>query len=210
MQQWRFVNSGIQSIYLVRHGETAWSRSGQHTGRTDLPLTGQGEENARRLGGRLAGIAFANVLRSPLQRASRTCVLAGFGGVAEDDRNLVEWNYGDYEGLRTAEILGRRPDWQLFRDGCPGGESPGDVARRADEVLARVKASHGNVLIFSSGHFLRMLAMRRLGLEPSLGAVFELDPASVSVLAGEANTQPMMKLWNDTGHLFNHATKTTT
>jgi probable phosphoglycerate mutase len=204
-----FVNSGFRSIYLVRHGETAWSRSGQHTGLTDLLLTEQGEENARRLRGRLAGITFAKVLRSPLQRASRTCDLAGFGGVAEDDRNLVEWNYGDYEGLRTAEIHARRPGWQLFRDGCPGGESPADVARRADEVLRRVTASDGNVLIFSSGHFLRMLTMRRLGLEPVVGALFELDPAGVSVLEGEVNTQHMLRLWNDTGHLFKPASNPT-
>jgi probable phosphoglycerate mutase len=204
-----FVSSGIQSIYLVRHGETAWSRSGQHTGRTDLPLTGQGEDNARRLRGRLAGLSFGKILRSPLQRASRTCDLAGFGGVAEDDPNLVEWNYGDYEGLRTAEIHGRRPGWQLFRDGCPGGESPADVARRADDVLRRVTACDGNVLIFSSGHFLRMLATRWLGLEPARGALFELDPASVSVLEGGADTQHLMKLWNDTGHLFKPSTNTT-
>ena len=196
------MNSGFRSIYLVRHGETAWSRSGQHTGLTDLLLTEQGEENARRLRGRLAGITFAKVLRSPLQRASRTCDLAGFGGVAEDDRNLVEWNYGDYEGLRTAEIHGQRPDWYLFRDGCTNGESPAQIGARADGVVGRLRAISGNVLLFSSGHFLRVLAARWLGLEPGAARFFALDTASVSVLGYENNvSHPVIRLWNDTRHL---------
>jgi probable phosphoglycerate mutase len=199
------MSEQLQSVYLVRHGETAWSVSGQHTGLTDLPLTERGEQNALRLRGRLAGIPFARVFRSPLQRASRTCALAGFGARAEDDPELVEWNYGAYEGLRTAEIHAQRPDWQLFRDGCPGGESPSQVAARAESVLARVRAGGGNALIFSSGHFSRMLAMRWLGLEPAAGRFFMLDPASVSVLGFETSVAaPVVRLWNDTSHLTGH------
>lgn len=196
------MSVNFQLVYIVRHGETAWSLSGQHTGSTDLPLTARGEANARCLRERLAGISFANVFRSPLQRATRTCELAGFGTVAEADSNLVEWNYGDYEGLRSAEIHQKRPDWQLFRDGCPGGESPEQVAARADSVLGRVRASNGNVLVFSSGHFLRMLSMRCLGIDPVTGRFFALDAASVSVLGiDQKQTQPLIQLWNDTRHL---------
>src|SRR5499425_2901652 len=134
-------------VYVARHGETAWSLSGQHTGLTDLPLTANGERNARRLGERLKGLSFARVFTSPLQRASRTCELAGFGGVAEIDPDLVEWNYGQYEGLRTADIRKQRPDWQLFRDGCPGGETPQQVATRADRVVSRIRAVNADVLL---------------------------------------------------------------
>src|SRR5215831_7394608 len=154
------MNEVIPVIYLARHGETAWSLSGQHTGLTDLPLTERGERTARRLGERLKGLTLAKVFTSPLQRARRTCELAGFGAVAEVDRDLVEWDYGQYEGRRTAEILAERPEWQLFRDGCPGGESPAQIATRADRVVARARGVDGNVLLFSSGHFLRMLAAR--------------------------------------------------
>lgn len=197
------MNGKLQSVCLVRHGETAWSRSGQHTGLTDLPLTEQGEQNALWLRERLAGIPFAKVFRSPLQRATRTCELAGFGGVAEADPNLVEWNYGQYEGLRSVEIQAQRADWQLFRDGCPGGESPAQVAARADAVLARVRAVDGDVLLFSSGHFLRMLATRWLLLEPATGRLFSLDPASVSQLGFEhVISQPVIHYWNDTRHVL--------
>jgi broad specificity phosphatase PhoE len=186
-------------IYLARHGETAWSVTGQHTGLTDLPLTERGERNALRLGQRLAGSVFAKVLTSPLQRAFRTCELAGFGAVAEFDPDLVEWNYGDYEGLRTAEIHAMRPGWQLFRDGCPNGESPQDVGARADRVVSRVRAFKGDVLIFSSGHFLRVLAARWLGLEPFAGKFFMLDTASVSALSYEHDlSSPAIRFWNDT------------
>jgi broad specificity phosphatase PhoE len=192
----------LPSVYLARHGETAWSLTGQHTGLTDLPLTERGERNARRLGDRLAGLVFEKVLSSPSQRARRTCELSGFGETAEVDRNLVEWNYGDYEGLRTSEIHAKRPDWQLFRDGCPGGESPAQVGVRADEVVNRLRAVNGNVLIFSSGHFLRALATRWLGLEPGAGRFFVLHTASVSVLGYENSlSQPAIRLWNDTRHL---------
>jgi probable phosphoglycerate mutase len=201
------MNRNSQLLYIVRHGETAWSLSGQHTGLTDLPLTARGESNARCLSGRLAGIAFAKVLRSPLQRATRTCELAGFGSVSETDPNLVEWNYGDYEGLKSSEIHQKRPDWQLFRDGCPGGEAPEQVAKRADAVLQRVHDCEGNVLIFSSGHFLRMLSLRWLGLEAAAGKFFALDAASVSVLSADhGGTQPIIQWWNDTRHLDGEST----
>ena len=185
-------------IYLARHGETAWSLTGQHTGRTDLPLTARGERNARRLGQRLAGLVFAKVFTSPLQRAARTCELAGFGAVAEVDADLVEWNYGDYEGLQTVQIHEKQPGWQLFRDGCPGGESPTDVGQRADRAVSRLRQSEGNVLIFSSGHFLRVLAARWLGLEPSFGKCFMLKTASLSALGYENNlSQPVIEFWDD-------------
>ena len=187
-------------IYLARHGETAWTLTGQHTGLTDLPLTERGERNAMRLGQRLAGSVFAKVLTSPLQRAVRTCELAGFGAIAEVDPDLVEWNYGDYEGVRTAEIHAVRPGWQLFRDGCPNGESPQDVGARADRVISRVRAFKGDVLIFSSGHFLRVFAARWLGLEPFAGKVFMLDTASLSALSYEHDlSSPAIRFWNDTG-----------
>jgi broad specificity phosphatase PhoE len=192
----------LATIYLARHGETAWSLSGQHTGLTDLPLTERGERNARQLGQRLGGLSFAKVFTSPLQRAVRTCELAGFPAIAEVDRDLLEWNYGDYEGRRTAEIYLERPDWQLFRDGCPGGESPTQVGARADRVVRRLRAIQGDVLLFSSGHFLRVLAARWLGLEPAAGRFFLLSTASVSVLSYEHNLpEPVIRLWNDTRHV---------
>jgi broad specificity phosphatase PhoE len=195
----RMTESLLPVIYLARHGETAWSISGQHTGRTDLPLTERGERNARRLGERLHGLGFAKVFTSPLQRAARTCALAGFGAVAEIDPDLLEWDYGRYEGRRTADILVERPGWRLFRDGCPGGETPVQVGVRADRVIGRVRAIEGNVLLFSSGHFLRVLAARWLGLEPAAGACFLLSTASLSALGYEHDlSQPVTRLWNDT------------
>jgi len=136
-------NAILPNVYLARHGETAWSLTGQHTGLTDLPLTKHGERNARHLGKRLRGLTFVKVFTSPLQRAARTCELAGFKAAAEIDQDLVEWNYGAYEGRRTIEIRADRPDWQLFRDGCPGGESPEQVGARADRVISRVRAIAG-------------------------------------------------------------------
>jgi broad specificity phosphatase PhoE len=197
-----FMSTELSVIYLARHGETAWSITGQHTGLTDLPLTERGEQNARALGGRLKGLSFSKVLTSPLQRARRTCELAGFGATAEIDRDLREWNYGQYEGRRTAEIHAERPDWQLFRDGCPGGESPEQVGARADNVIRRVRATQGNVLLFSSGHFLRVLAARWLGLEPAAGRFFLLSTASLSAVGYEHNqSQPVIRLWDDTRHV---------
>ena len=189
-------------VYLARHGETAWTLSGQHTGLTDLPLTERGERNARLLGRRLAGMTFAKVFTSPLQRATRTCELAGFGAVAEIDRDLLEWNYGEYEGRLTTDIHRERPDWQLFRDGCPGGESPNEVGTRADRVVKRVRAVEGDVLVFSSGHFLRVFAARWLGLDAAFGRYFLLSTASLSALGYEHNlSEPVIRLWDDTRHV---------
>ena len=197
------MSEGLPVLYVARHGETAWSLSGQHTGLTDLPLTPNGERNARRLGDRLKGMTFARVFTSPLQRAARTCELAGFGAVAETDPDLVEWNYGEYEGWRSAEILAERPDWQLFRDGCPGGESPAQVGERADRVLQRFRTVPGNVLLFSSGHFIRVLAARWLALGPEpAGRYFLLTTASLSALGYDHKlSQPVIRLWNDDHHV---------
>jgi len=198
------MNDVLPVVYVARHGETAWSLSGQHTGRTDLPLTPNGERNARGLGERLKGLTFAKAFTSPLQRAFRTCELAGFGSVAERDPDLVEWDYGRYEGGRSAEILAERPDWQLFRDGCPGGESPAQVGERADRVVERVRAVNANVLLFSSGHFIRVLAARWLALGPgSAGRYFLLSTASLSALGYEHNlSHPVIRLWNDDHHVI--------
>jgi len=196
------MSNELPVIYLARHGETAWSLSGQHTGLTDLPLTERGEQNARALGQRLKGLNFVKVLTSPLQRARRTCEMAGFATAADVDPDLLEWNYGQYEGRRTAEIHAERPDWQLFRDGCPGGESPDQVGARADRVVGRMHAVEGNVLLFSSGHFLRVLAARWLELEPAAGRFFLLSTASLSALGYEHNrSQPVIRLWDDTRHV---------
>jgi broad specificity phosphatase PhoE len=192
--------SGV--VYLARHGETAWSVSGQHTGLTDLPLTRPGECEARRLGERLKGLEFARVFTSPLQRAKRTCELAGFGPNAEVDRDLVEWNYGGYEGLSTADIRAKRPGWEMFRDGFPDGESFDQIAARADRVIERARAIDGAVLLFSSGHFLRVLAARWLGLKTQGARYFLLSTASLSTLTYEHDrTEPAIGLWNDTQHL---------
>jgi len=191
------VSEPYPVIYLARHGETAWSLSGQHTGLTDLPLTKDGEDAARRLGKRLKGLSVTKVFTSPLQRAARTCELAGFGAVAQFDPDLVEWNYGKYEGLRTSEIQRTRPDWKLFRDGCPGGETLDQIGTRADRVVNRVRALNGNVLLFSSGHFLRVLAARWLRLEPAAGRYFVLGTASLSALGYEHDiSEPVVQWWN--------------
>ena len=196
------TDESLPVVYLARHGETAWSIVAQHTSFTDLPLTERGERNARALKDRLDAIRFAKVLTSPLARARRTCELAGFSDRAEIDNDLVEWNYGEYEGRRTVDIHRQRPGWQLFNDGCPGGESPRDVAARADRVVERVRAVWDNVLIFSSGHFLRVLAARWIGLEAAFGRCFLLSTASVSSLSYEHNlSQPAIRLWDDTRHL---------
>lgn len=189
-------------VYLARHGETAWSLTGQHTGRTDLPLTVRGERNAQRLGERLSGLTFAAVFTSPLQRASRTCELAGFRASAQIDENLVEWDYGQYDGRTTAEIHRENPSWNLFRDGSPGGETPQQVGARADRVIQRVRALHGNVLLFSSGHLLRVLAARWLEMTPLAGRYFLLETASLSALGYEhSESKPVIRLWNDTRHV---------
>ncbi len=196
------MTEALPLVYLARHGETAWSLSGQHTGRTDLPLTGRGEDQARALGDRLQGLVFVKVLTSPLQRAVRTCALAGFGATADTDPDLAEWDYGAYEGRRTAEILTERPDWRLFRDGAPEGETPAQVAARADRVIARIRAVHGNTLVVSSAHISRVLAARWLGLPPSGGRYFVLGTASLSLLGYEHDTtEPVIRLWNDQSHV---------
>ena len=191
-------------VYVARHGETAWSLSGQHTGRTDLPLTPNGERNAGRLRERLSGLTFAKVFTSPLQRASRTCALAGFGSISELDADLLEWAYGEYEGQTSVQIQAHRPDWDLFRDGCPGGESPAQVGERADCVVQRIRELSGNVLLFSSGHFIRVLAARWLALDPgSVGRYLSLSTASLSALGYEHNlSHPVIRLWNDDHHVL--------
>jgi probable phosphoglycerate mutase len=194
--------SDLSRLFLARHGDTAWTDSRQRTGRTDLPLNERGEERARHLGERLKGFTFTQVFTSPLQRASRTCALAGFGEVAEVDPNLVEWDYGRFEGKMTRQILEERPGWEMFRDGCPDGESPGDVAARADRFIARVRGFSGDVLAFSSAHVIRMIAARWLGLPPGAGRYFFCRPASVGVLGFEHNNrdEPIIGLWNYVVH----------
>jgi broad specificity phosphatase PhoE len=188
------MSESLPTVYIATHGETAWSLSGQHTGLTDLPLTQGGQSNARRLGNQLLGRPFAKVFAGPLQRARRTCELAGLGAKAQIDRDLVEWNYGEYQGLRTEEIHAKRPGWELFRDGCPGGQSAAEVGSRADRGVDRVRAVKEDVLIFSSRHFLRVLAARWLGLEPEAGRYFLLSTASLSALSYEHDlTQPLLK-----------------
>jgi broad specificity phosphatase PhoE len=203
------MSNQLPVIYVARHGETAWTLTGQHTGLTDLPLTPQGERNARALADRLKGLDFAQVFTSPLQRAARTCALAGFGAMAKVDNDLVEWNYGDYEGLRSSEIRAKRPDWQLFRDGCPGGESPAQVMARADNVVKRVREAKGDVLLFSSGHFIRMLAARWIGIEPSVHAMsFLLSTASLSAVGYDQDlSRPVIRLWNDDHHVNSNGSK---
>lgn len=192
------MSQQLPEVHLVRHGETAWTLSRQHTGLTDIPLTENGERVALRLGKLLRGKSFARIVTSPLQRAKRTCELAGFGGMAAIDPDLVEWNYGEYEGVTTAEIRKRRPEWQLFRDGCPGGESVVDVGTRADRVIGRLRDLDADALLFSSGHFLRVLAARWLGLEASSGRFLLLSTSTLSILGYEhGRNEPVIRLWND-------------
>ncbi len=188
----------LPSVTLVRHGETEWSASGKHTGRTDIPLTEEGERKAQALQGRLKGQTFDRVFTSPLQRAARTCALAGFGDRAKLDPDLLEWDYGDYEGRKSSEILQERPGWLLFRDGCPNGEQPADVGARADRVIARLRAADDRAIVFSSGHILRVLAARWLGLAPSEGRLFMLGTTSISILGYEHDKdEPTVHLWNE-------------
>jgi probable phosphoglycerate mutase len=197
------MKNELPIVYLARHGETAWSLSGQHTGLTDLPLTELGQQTALRLGERLTGLTFSKVFTSPLQRARQTCELTGFGSVAEIDPDLVEWNYGQYEGRRGEDIRAERPSWNLFRDGCPGGETPAQVSVRADRVVSRVRAIHEDALLFTSGHFIRVLASRWLGIEPTANSrYFMLSTASLSALGYENDlSRPVIRFWNDTRHV---------
>ena len=213
------MQAEMPRLFLARHGDTAWTDSRQHTGRTDLPLNERGEERARQIGERLQKFSFTRVFTSPLQRASKTCELAGFpltlpspplvggegrvrGAVAEVDPDLVEWDYGRFEGKLTRDILKERPGWEMFRDGCPDGESPEDVAARADHFIARVRGIDGDALAFSSGHIIRMIAARWLGLPPGAGRFFFCRPASVGILAFEHSNrnEPIIGLWNFVAH----------
>jgi broad specificity phosphatase PhoE len=191
------VTSDRVTLYLIRHGETEWSLSGRHTGSTDIPLTARGESAARQLAPYLDKITFPRIMSSPRSRAYRTCELAGLG-TPEIDVDLSEWDYGAYEGKRTAEILSERPGWDLWKDGCPGGEMPEDVARRADRVIAFMRTLRGNVALFSHGHFGCALAARWAGLEIVEGRHFALDPASISTLGYVPRhpDTPAILLWN--------------
>ena len=180
---------------LVRHGETEWSRTGKHTGRSDIPLTDSGRRDAEVLRGSLSSRPFARVFSSPLSRALDTCRLAGLGAAAETRDELLEWDYGDYEGLTTPEIREQRPDWSLWRDGCPGGEGPDDVAARVDRVIAEVQAADGDVALFAHGHVLRVLSARWIELGPEYGSRLVLATATLSVLGWERET-PAVRLWN--------------
>jgi probable phosphoglycerate mutase len=192
------MSSKLPRLYLARHGDTDWTDSRRKTGRTDLPLNERGELRARQLGDRLQQFSFEAVFTSPLQRASRTSALAGFGNVAEVNSDLVEWDYGQFEGKTTADVQQGHPGWELFRDGCPGGESPLDVAQRADRFISRVFEAHGDVLAFSSGHIIRMIAARWLGLPPGSGRFFYCRPASIGALdfEHENKNEPIIDLWN--------------
>lgn len=182
-------------LWLVRHGETEWSAAGKHTGGTDVPLTDEGRAAAEHLVTTLASHDFALVLTSPMARARDTCTLAGLGERAEVDPDLREWDYGDYEGLTTAAIRESRPAWNVFADGCPGGESPAQVAARADRVIARVRGIDGDAIAFSHGHLLRVLAARWVGLPPQAGAHLALATASISVLGWEREL-PVIGSWD--------------
>jgi broad specificity phosphatase PhoE len=192
------MSSDLPKLYLVRHGDTAWTDSGQYTGRTDLPLNECGEAHARQLGERLRGFSFIRVFTSPLQRAVRTCELAGFGSTVEVDFDLIEWDHGSFEGAFASDVLREHPGWDLYRDGCPGGESPQDVAARADRFIAKVHGVPGAVLAFSSSHIIRMIAARWNGLAPAAGRVFLCRPASVGVLGfdHDSRDKPVIRLWN--------------
>ncbi len=185
-------------LYLIRHGETAWSLTGQHTGSTDIPLTAHGEDEARALAPHLHGIAFVHVLTSPLQRARQTCALAGLGSEAETEPDLAEWDYGDYEGRSTVDIREERPEWNVYRDGSPHGESPAQISTRADRLIARLRARHGNIALFAHGQFGSVLAARWIGLLVADGQHFPLGPASLSILGYEAGhpEEPVVTLWN--------------
>jgi broad specificity phosphatase PhoE len=201
MQPPTAMKDALPVVCLARHGQTAWTISHQHTGVTDLPLTPEGETEAVHLGKRMAGRTFAAVFTSPLRRAVRTCELAGYGPIAVVEPDLMEWNYGAYEGRTTREIHAERPGWDLFRDGCPGGEMPEAVGARADRVIRRVRAIGGDVLLFSSGHFLRVFAARWLGLEPRAGKYFALGTASLSEMGYEHDrSEPVIRLWDETHH----------
>jgi broad specificity phosphatase PhoE len=189
------VNNRGNEVYLVRHGETAWSVSGQHTGSTDIPLTENGKDVARELGEKLNGHEFAAVWSSPLSRALETARLAGFTDGVRVDERLTEWDYGEYEGLTTAEVRKTRPDWFLWRDGCPGGESPEQIGERADGLVREIREVDGDVLLFAHGHILRVITARWLGYPPGDGMHFSLGTATLSILGWEREA-PSIWRWN--------------
>ncbi len=190
--------AGRPQLYLFRHGRTEWSASGQHTGLTDIPLTGEGEDQARRLAPRLKDLSFDQVLTSPLQRARRTGELAGLGAQMQVEPGLAEWDYGDFEGLTSAQIRERRPGWNVFRDGAPNGETPEAVADRADRLIARLEAMTGRIALFSHGHFSRVFAARWLGRSIELGQHFILGEAAMNVLGYDPGRPDVrvISLWN--------------
>jgi broad specificity phosphatase PhoE len=187
--------SHSQEVVLVRHGETEWSRAGKHTGRTDIPLTERGREAARAVGAELQGRQLALVLTSPLARAADTCRLAGLGDVAEARDELMEWDYGAYEGRKTVDIRREHPGWTLWLDGVPEGETIAQVQTRVDRAIAELRSVAGDAAVFAHGHLLRVLAARWLGLEPAAGRLFALDPATISILGYERET-PVVRMWN--------------
>lgn len=182
-------------VVLIRHGETEWTRTGKHTGRTDIPLTERGRQQAQAAGAALRGRSFARVLTSPLERALETCRLAGFGEAAERRDELMEWNYGAYEGRKTLDIRQERPGWTLWRDGVPDGETAVEIGARVDRIIGELRAADGDSAVFAHGHLLRVLAARWVGLEPVAGRLFALDPATISVLGYERET-PVLRMWN--------------
>ncbi len=194
--------SNALHLYLIRHGETEWSLAGRHTGRTDIPLTRNGEEEARELSRRLPEISFAHVLSSPLKRALRTCELAGLDTLPEIEADLAEWDYGDYEGLSSLDIRKARPDWDVYRDGCPGGETPAQISARADRLIARLLKLDGNIALFSHGQLGCVLAMRWIGLAVNEAQHFTLGTASFSILAFDPHHPgvPVIALWNARAH----------
>ena len=191
-------SSNTLRLYLIRHGETEWSLSGRHTGRTDIPLTANGEDEARELGKHLWDIPFAHVLTSPLKRARRTCELVGLDKIPEIEPDLAEWDYGDYEGQRSVDILKERPDWNVYRDGCPRGEMPAQVAARADRLIARLRKLDGNIVLFSHGQIGSVLAARWIGLAVAEAQHFMLGTASLSIFAFDLHHLgvPVIALWN--------------
>jgi broad specificity phosphatase PhoE len=192
----------LPEVFLARHGETEWTITRRHTGRTDILLTERGERNARSLGERLAGLTFDGTLASPLRRARRTCELAGFGDHCAVDPDLLEWDYGAYEGRTTADIRAERPGWNLFRDGCPGGETADDVGARADRLIARLRGRGGRILLFGHAHAFRVLAARWIGLDPRVAEHLMLSTASLSILGYEHGPDdPAIRLWNDDRHV---------
>ncbi len=193
--------SKVKRIYLIRHGETEWTLSGQHTGTTDIPLTQNGRKQAHLLAQKLQSLKFQSVYVSPMQRAKETCAIAGFADQAKEDPLLVEWNYGKYEGITSQEIHQTNPQWNIFLQGAPEGESVADIQRRTEKLLQIYAKTPGNIAIFSHGHILRSLAVRFIELPIAEGRHFSLFPGSISILASE-NTMPAIYLWNDIFHLI--------